>query len=137
MKTTVEMQRKEIMKIPKSGFQLEAATGGFLQKKMFSKISQKLRNICNFIKKETPTQVFFCELCEILQNTSCLLLLSGDRNACKSGIHFKVVRHGHQIVNSSKSENVFAAPNFLDDSSLLLHTFVTYILWELLILSKN
>ena len=23
---------------------------------------------CNFIKKEAPTQVFFCELCEILRN---------------------------------------------------------------------
>ena len=31
----------------------EAAIGGF----------------CNFIKKETPTQVFSCEFCEISKNT--------------------------------------------------------------------
>ena len=24
---------------------------------------------CNFIKKETPTQVFFCEYCEVFKST--------------------------------------------------------------------
>ena len=24
---------------------------------------------CNFIKKETPTQVFFCEYCDVFNNT--------------------------------------------------------------------
>ena len=38
----------------------EAATGGVLWKKMLLKISQKSQ-ACNFIKKETPTQVFSCE----------------------------------------------------------------------------
>ena len=29
----------------------------------------KLQASCNFIKKETPTQVFSCEFCEISKNT--------------------------------------------------------------------
>ena len=29
----------------------------------------ELENTCNFIKKETPTQVFSCEYCEIFKNT--------------------------------------------------------------------
>ena len=42
----------------------------------FRKIHRKTRvpelsvpKACNFIKKETLTQVFFCEFCEISQNT--------------------------------------------------------------------
>ena len=69
-------------------YQLEAATGGVLLKKVFLKISQNSyentcarlsfliqKDACNFIKKETLAQVFSCEFCEILrtpflQNTS-------------------------------------------------------------------
>ena len=36
----------------------------------FAKFSKKhLPPACNFIQKETPTQVFSCELCEIFKNT--------------------------------------------------------------------
>ena len=42
-------------------------------KKVFLEISQnsheKQAQACNFIKKETLVQVFFCEFCEISQNT--------------------------------------------------------------------
>ena len=42
-------------------------------KKLFLKISQNSQeNTCvgaSFIKKETQTQVFFCEFCEIFKNT--------------------------------------------------------------------
>ena len=60
----------------------KAATRGVLEKKVFLEISQnsqentcaraffliKLQG-CNFIKKETLTQVFSCEFCEISKNT--------------------------------------------------------------------
>ena len=65
----------------------EAATRRVLRKKMFLKISQNSQgNSCarvssyNFIKKETLTQVFSCEFCEISKNIcftehlQCLLL---------------------------------------------------------------
>ena len=39
----------------------------FLQK---SSIVDDRPWVCNFIKKETPTQVFSCEFCEIFKNTS-------------------------------------------------------------------
>ena len=52
----------------------KAATGGVLWKKVFLTILQN-----NFIKKETMTQVFPCQFCEIftsfLQNTCAELLL--------------------------------------------------------------
>ena len=54
----------------------EAATGGALYKKdileNFAKYTGKhLRgDLCNFIKKEDPTQVFSCEFCDIFINTS-------------------------------------------------------------------
>ena len=62
----------------------EAATRSILQEKVFLEISQnsqentcarvsfliKLQALaCNFIKKETPTQVFSCEFYEISKNT--------------------------------------------------------------------
>ena len=42
--------------------------------KVFWKISQNSQEntcakVCNFIKKETLTQVFSCEICEIFKNT--------------------------------------------------------------------
>ena len=30
----------------------------------------KVAGLCNFIKKETPAQVFSCKFCEIFENTS-------------------------------------------------------------------
>ena len=62
----------------------EAATGGVPQEKAFLEISQNSQKntcarvsfliklqaeTCNFIKKESLAQVFFCELCEISKNT--------------------------------------------------------------------
>ena len=58
----------------------EAATGGVLWEKVFLEILQNsqentcarvsfLINACNFFKKETLTQVFSCEFCEISKNT--------------------------------------------------------------------
>ena len=60
----------------------EAATGGVLLKKVFLKKSQNSQGntwiehlsyysseACSFIKKETPTQVFSSEICEIFKNT--------------------------------------------------------------------
>ena len=35
--------------------------------KNFAKFTGK--HLCNFINKETPTQVFSCEFCEIFKNT--------------------------------------------------------------------
>ena len=61
----------------------EATTGGVLYKNVFLKSSQnsqentcarvcfliKLQaSACNFIKKETPPQVFSCEFCEVFRN---------------------------------------------------------------------
>ena len=51
----------------------EAVTRSYL-KKVFLEISQNSLEstcdlACNFIKKETLTQVFSCELCEISKNT--------------------------------------------------------------------
>ena len=64
-----------------SGKQTEAATRGFLCKKVFLEISQNLQEnscdrvsfliklqACNFTEKETLSQVFSCELCEISKN---------------------------------------------------------------------
>ena len=36
---------------------------------LFNKVAVIKLQACNFIKKETPTQVFPCEFCEILKNT--------------------------------------------------------------------
>ena len=60
----------------------EAATGGVLQKKIFLETSQNSQEktcatvsfliklqTSNFVKKETPAQVFSCEFCEIYWNT--------------------------------------------------------------------
>ena len=53
----------------------EADTGGVLQKKFLLKISKIDRKtvinyqVCNFIKKEIPTQVFSCNFCKFFQNT--------------------------------------------------------------------
>ena len=47
----------------------EASTKGVLWKKMFLEISQNLLQACNFIKKETLTQVFSCKFWEISNNT--------------------------------------------------------------------
>ena len=67
-----------------SRINVEAPTGDVLLKKVFLRISQnshetacarisfliKLRtDPCNFIKKETLTQVFSCEFCEIFKNS--------------------------------------------------------------------
>ena len=46
----------------------EAATRGVLGKKVFLEISQ-ISQACNFMKKETLEQVFFCDFCEISKNT--------------------------------------------------------------------
>ena len=46
----------------------EAATTGVLGKKMFLEISQNAQ-ACNFMKKESLAQVFFCEFCKISKNT--------------------------------------------------------------------
>ena len=52
---------------------LETATGGALQKKMFvKKLQHSQKNACDgvpFYWKETPTQVFSCEFLEILNNS--------------------------------------------------------------------
>ena len=54
---------------------MEAATGGVLQKKVFTKISQISQETpvlglgLQLYYKETPTQVFSCEICEIFKNT--------------------------------------------------------------------
>ena len=56
----------------------EAATRAVLRKKMFLKISQNSQKstfatdcpqVCNFIRKETLAQVFFCKFREISKNT--------------------------------------------------------------------
>ena len=57
----------------------EAATGCVLLKKLFLTISQYSQKItcvgvffskaCNFIRKETPAEVFSCDYCEIFKNT--------------------------------------------------------------------
>ena len=46
---------------------------------MFLKVSKNSQacKTCNFIKKETPTQVFSCEFCEIFKNTIFIEHLSG------------------------------------------------------------
>ena len=51
----------------------ETATVGVLQKKVFLSVHRKAPvseslsiQVCNFIKKETPTQMLSCELCVIL-----------------------------------------------------------------------
>ena len=46
----------------------EAATTDVLGKKMFLEISQNSQ-ACNFMKKESLAQVFFCGFCEISKNT--------------------------------------------------------------------
>ena len=51
-------QNSFMMKLPKKKNRTEAATGGVRWKKS-----------CNFIKKETPTQLFSCKFCYILKNT--------------------------------------------------------------------
>ena len=57
---------------------VEAATRAVLRKKMFLKISQNSQKstfardcpqVCNFIRKETLAQVFFCKFREISKNT--------------------------------------------------------------------
>ena len=57
----------------------KAVTGGFLEKKLFLKIMQYSQVLdsfvnevsdlrgCNFVKKDTPTQVFSSEYCEFLR----------------------------------------------------------------------
>ena len=55
-------------------------TGKYLCRSLFLKTLQA--KSCNIIKKKTPTQVFFCEICEMFQNTFFIehfwwLLLSG------------------------------------------------------------
>ena len=56
----------------------EAATRAVLKKKVLLKISQNSQKstfardypqVCNFIRKETLAQVFFCEFREISKNT--------------------------------------------------------------------
>ena len=47
----------------------EAATRGVPQKNVFLEISQIAGQTCNFIKKETPAQLFSWEFCEISKNT--------------------------------------------------------------------
>ena len=50
----------------------EAATGDVLSEKVFLEILQNSKEntcTCNFIKKETLTQMFSCEFCEISKNT--------------------------------------------------------------------
>ena len=47
-----------MMKLPKKKNRTEAAAG-----------SVRWRKTCNFIKKETPTQLFSCRFCYILKNT--------------------------------------------------------------------
>ena len=52
---------------------MEAATRGVLWKKVFLKISQiSLENTCvevSFNWKDTPAQMFSCEICEVFKNT--------------------------------------------------------------------
>ena len=43
--------------------QTEAVAWSFAEKKVFLKVS------CNFIKKETETQIFFFEFCKVFKNT--------------------------------------------------------------------
>ena len=55
------------------GFIKEAVAKSCSVKKVFLEISQNSQEntcarVCNFIKKETLAQVFFCEFCEISQN---------------------------------------------------------------------
>ena len=48
----------------------EAAIEAILEEKAFSEIPQNSQaETCNFIKKETPVQLFPCEFCEISKNT--------------------------------------------------------------------
>ena len=42
---------------------------GFRSATLFKKRLWHRPQICNFIKKETQAQVFFCEFCEIIKNT--------------------------------------------------------------------
>ena len=63
-----------MMKLPKKKNRTEAAAGGVRWKKA-----------CNFIKKETPTQLFSCEFCYILKNTfltEYLRMNSSDHRWC-------------------------------------------------------
>ena len=46
---------------------------------MFSRKFKKGLQACNIIKKETPTLVFFCEICEIFKNRTPPLLLPVKR----------------------------------------------------------
>ena len=49
----------------------EATTGGVSYKKLYLKISQYFteKHLCwTSVLKETPTQLFFCEYCEIFKN---------------------------------------------------------------------
>ena len=41
------------------------------QSLFFNKVAGLRPQACNFIKKEAPAQVFFCEFCEISWNTFC------------------------------------------------------------------
>ena len=58
-------------------FHSEAVVQTYSVKKVFLEISQnsqentcaRVPKACNFIKKETLAQVFFCEFCEISKNT--------------------------------------------------------------------
>ena len=63
-----------MIKLPKKKNRTEAAAGGVRWKKA-----------CNFIKKETPTQLFSCEFCYILKNTfltEYLRMNSSDHRWC-------------------------------------------------------
>ena len=82
----IERKRKENVSLQRIKLAIkEAATGGVSWKKVFLKILQNSQEItsarvsffinlqasaCNFIKKETRAQVFFCEFCEFFKNIS-------------------------------------------------------------------
>ena len=73
-----------MMKLPMKKNRTEAAVGDVRWKKA-----------CNFIKKETPTQLFSCEFCYILKNT----FLTE---------HLRVTVSDHRRCDTKKAENTDA-----------------------------
>ena len=90
----------------------EAATRGVLFTKVFLEISQNSQEntgvrvsflikawACNFIKKETLTQVFSCEFCEISKNTF------SYRTPLAAASEMNLSREGSKIFSVPKPEN--------------------------------
>ena len=70
-------------------------------------MAESVPQACNFIKKETLTQVFFCEFCEISKNT--FLQSTSGRLLLKIEIN-----NSHKVIYVLKSLTILTKSSIFD-----------------------